>query len=162
LNKKPEIIIIAAITKKGVIGKDGRIPWDLAEDRRHFKTLTMGYPCIMGRKTWESLPHKPLPGRENIIISTTLKSDDRGITICHSFNTALAYCTGKYQKIFICGGAAIYKEALLVADRMELTVVYGDYDGDIYFPDYNRDDWIETARKDKTGFVFISLQRLNP
>jgi dihydrofolate reductase len=161
LSKHLEICIIAAVTKSGVIGKEGTIPWRLAEDRRRFKALTMGYPCIMGRKTWESLPHKPLPGRDNIIISTTLKNDNQRIKICGSFDSALDYCRGKQQKVYICGGAAAYQEALPAASRMELTVVYGDYAGDACFPDYNREDWIETARQDAGEFAFISLRRVS-
>jgi dihydrofolate reductase len=159
LSKHLEICIIAAVTKSGVIGKEGTIPWRLAENLRCFKELTMGYP-IMGRKTWESLPHKPLPGRDNIIISAALKSDDQRIKICGSFDSALDYCRGKHQKVYICGGAAVYQEALPAAGCMELTVVYGDYAGDACFPDYNREDWIETARQDAGEFAFISLRRV--
>ena len=107
---KPEIIIIAAMAENRVIGKGNALPWSLPEDMAHFRELTTGWPCIMGRKTWESLPRRPLPGRLNIIVSKTLPGDSvdsANIQIVPSLSAAITHCAA-YQKVFICGGASIY------------------------------------------------------
>ncbi|MDR0291154.1 MAG: dihydrofolate reductase, partial [Treponema sp.] len=110
-----EIIIIAAMSENSVIGKDNALPCSLKADMAHLKELTMGYPCIMGRKTWESLPKRPLPGRLNIVISQSLAATAvaaavPGAVVLPSLQEAVQHCAG-HEKIFICGGAAIYREA---------------------------------------------------
>jgi dihydrofolate reductase len=102
-----EIIIIAAMAENRVIGKDNALPWVIKGNLTHFKEMTMGFPCIMGRKTWESLPKKPLPGRLNIIVSKTMTAnnlpDTQEIKVFPSLDEAIKYCKD-YEKIFICGG----------------------------------------------------------
>ena len=155
-----EIIIIAAVAKNGVIGKDGKIPWHIKKDFQHFKELTSGYPVIMGRKTWESLPDnaKPLPGRENIVLTFNKDYNPPGTIIKYSFEDALEHCKDK-KKAFICGGASVYKIGLKVADRLELTRVNKDYDGDTYFPEVDWNEWDLVKEENHEDYSFVSYAR---
>ena len=158
-----EIILIAAMAENRVIGKDNTLPWSVKGNLTHFKKMTMGYPCIMGRKTWESLPKKPLPGRLNIVISKTMSDmpflpediitdctynlqsvDDpnRKIKICTSLQDAVDFCS-KYEKIFICGGESVYTQAMPLATKIDLTLIHGNYNGDAFFPQID-DSWDKT------------------
>lgn len=167
-----EIIVIVAVAQNNVIGKDGDIPWRISEDFQHFKEQTIGHPCIMGDKTYESLPDnaKPLPGRENIVLTFDKNYHPKGTTIFHDFNEAIEYVNKKgVEKAFITGGATIYKLGLRVADIFELTRIHKDYDGDTLFPEVNFDDWELIKREDKeskesnTGepvkFSFLTYKR---
>ncbi|MDR2479451.1 MAG: dihydrofolate reductase [Treponema sp.] len=161
MKSKQEIIIIAAMAENRVIGRDKALPWLLKEDMVHFRKLTTGWPCVMGRKTWESLPRRPLPGRLNIIISKTLRNgsapgDD--VKIFASLPAAIEYCAG-YQKIFICGGAAIYRESVSLANKMELTMIHRNYEGDAFFPEIDPAIWVKTGTEDFDGFSFISYYK---
>ena len=154
-----EIIIIAAMAENRVIGKDNALPWSLKEDMARFKELTMGCPCVMGRKTWESLPKKPLPGRLNVVISRSLAAGDApGATVLSSLQDAVQHCAG-HEKIFICGGASIYREALALAHKIELTVIHRQYEGDAFFPEIDGTQWTKTRTIDFDGFSFISYSR---
>jgi len=155
-----EVIIIAAMAENRVIGKNNAIPWSLKEDMAHFKELTMGWPCIMGRRTWESLPKKPLPGRLNIVISNSLTADAApGATVFPSLPSALQHCSG-YEKVFICGGAFVYRKALTLAHKIELTVLHRQYDGDTFFPEIDPARWTKTAAIDFDDYSFISYSRV--
>jgi len=157
-----EIIIIAAMAENRVIGNNNAIPWSLKEDMAHFKGLTMGWPCIMGRKTWESLPKKPLPGRLNIVISTTMTDDisnnNVNFKVVPSLAAALQLC-GSYEKVFVCGGATIYREALPLAHKIELTALHRQYDGDTFFPEIDPACWTKIGAVDFDDFSFISYSR---
>jgi dihydrofolate reductase len=141
------LTIIAAISKNGVIGGDGRIPWKLSSDLRRFKNTTVGKTVIMGRKTWESLPHsnRPLPHRENIVVTTQRDFQVEGASIAHSLAEAIARATTK--EVFVIGGARLYKEAISLADRMLLTQVGADVEGDTFFPGFDKVAWelVETV-----------------
>jgi dihydrofolate reductase len=155
-----EIIIIAAMAENRVIGRDNALPWSLKEDMAHFKELTLGWPCIMGRKTWESLPKRPLPGRLNIVVSRTMAAEAAPGTsssplVFSSLREALTHCAGT-QKVFICGGASLYKEALAFATAIELTLIHKQYAGDVFFPDIDPALWVITATADFDGYSFIS------
>ena len=155
-----DIIIIAAMAENRVIGKNNTLPWSLKADMAHFKELTEGWPCIMGRKTWESLPKRPLPKRPNIIVSQSLAAETaQGATVCSSLQEAVQHCA-HYQKIFICGGASIYREALALANKIELTVIHQQYEGDVFFPEIDPVRWIKTSVTDFDGFSFISYSRV--
>jgi dihydrofolate reductase len=163
----PQLIIIAAISENNVIGKDNAIPWSIKEDLAHFKELTLGWPCIMGRKTWESLPKRPLPGRLNIIVSGSLKNanlvspgvtESTKVKICSSLSAAIEHCAA-YQKIFICGGASIYHEAIPLAHTMELTHIHSSYDGDTFFPPIDPTVWVKTASVDFDKFSWVSYSK---
>jgi len=147
-----EIIVIAAIAQNNVIGKDGDIPWRLKEDFQHFQDETMGNPCIMGDKTFESLPDnaRPLPGRENVVLTFDKEYHPDGTTIFHSWEEALEYLKDK-EKVYICGGATIYKLGLKVADTLELTRINKDIEGDTLFPEINYDEWELIKQTDSEG-----------
>jgi dihydrofolate reductase len=163
---KPHIIIIAAMAENRVIGRDGAIPWSLKEDMWHFKALTMGFPCVMGRKTWESLPVKPLPGRLNAVVSASMyaagtaaeKTAAGQVKVFPSLSGAVEFC-GTYEKVFICGGGALYREALHVADTLELTLIHRVVEGDVFFPEIDDEKWAESGRTDHSDFSFITYSR---
>ena len=155
-----EIIIIAAMAENRVIGKDNALPWSLKEDMAHFRELTAGYPCVMGRKTWESLPKRPLPGRLNIVISRSLSAENvPGAAVLPSLEDAIRHCAD-YEKIFICGGVSIYAEALTFANTIELTLIHKQYEGDTYFPKIDPALWVVQDRQDFDGYSFITYRKL--
>lgn len=153
-----EIILIAAVAQNGVIGNRGKIPWEIKDDLKHFRELTMGHPCIMGSKTYESLPKKPLPGRENIVLSHDPDYKAPQAVVKNSLEEALKYCEGK-KKIFICGGASVYKAGIDIADRLEITRVHKEYEGDVYFPEFDENEWKLIKREDKGEFSFLTYVR---
>lgn len=141
-----DIIIIAAIARNGVIGRDGRLPWHLKRDIERFKNLTMGHPVIMGRKTYESIPKlfRPLPDRTNIILSRQRREDQlQGVIVARAFQDALDHAAQSQgdDEVFIVGGAEIYKQFLPLADRLYLTHVLAEMAGDAYFPELNLRQW---------------------
>lgn len=135
-NYKKKVAMICALAKDNhVIGNEGKIPWHIPEDFKNFKELTQGCPIIMGRKTWESLPKKPLPKRENIVISST----SRDAYPYHHFNLESAVNEAKNMQnkskyIWLIGGQRIYEEGLKICDELHLSFVKGNYEGDTYFP----------------------------
>lgn len=145
----PRVYLVAAVAANGVIGANGRLPWHLPEDLRHFKSLTLGHPVIMGRRTWESLG-RALPGRENIVVTRAPGYEAPGASVAASLAAALALCAGE-PAAFVIGGGELYAEALAVADGLVLTEIQRDYPGDARFPDYDRSAWRETQRKPQTG-----------
>jgi len=154
------ISIIAAMAQNRVIGRDGEMPWDIPEDRRRFRELTMGHPVVMGRKTYESIGH-PLPGRRTVVITRNAGYQAAGCLVVTGLQEALAACAGS-DEVFICGGAEIYREALLLADRVYITLVPGAAAGDIFFPDIPAGRFKETERR--TGneppfCTFVILER---
>jgi dihydrofolate reductase len=156
------VYLVAAVAANGVIGADGKLPWRLPEDLKHFKALTLGHPVIMGRKTWESLG-KALPGRENIVVTRAAGYDAPGASVASSLDGALALCAGE-PTVFVIGGGELYAEALPVADGLVLTEIQRDYAGDARFPPYDRAAWRETQRKPQTGadglrFDFVLYER---
>jgi len=162
-----EIIIIAAMSENRVIGKDNAMPWSIKGNLARFKEMTMGWPCIMGRKTWESLPKKPLPGRLNIIISQTMtetcpqeqtSQDPQNVKIFPSLLSAIEYCAD-YEKIFICGGESIYRQALPLSDKIELTLIFGQYEGDTFFPEIDAACWTPVKRLDFDKFSIITYTK---
>ena len=155
-----DIIIIAAMAENRVIGKNNALPWSLKVDMERFKKLTLGWPCVMGRKTWESLPKRPLPGRSNIVISRSQSDAMTGAKVFPSLKDAIGHCA-EYEKVFICGGASVYAEAFPLANRIELTVIYGQYEGDAFFPEINPVLWKITNTEDFDGFSFISYSKIH-
>jgi len=154
-----DIVIIAAMSENNVIGINNALPWSLKADMERFKKLTLGWPCIMGRKTWESLPKRPLPGRPNIVISRSLTpASAPEASVFPSLQEAVQHCTG-YEKIFICGGATVYAEALLLANRIELTLIHRQCEGDAFFPEIDPSGWQITNTEDFDGFSFISYSK---
>jgi dihydrofolate reductase len=155
------ICLVAAMSENRVIGVNNALPWKIPEDMKHFVSLTMGRPVIMGRKTFESIK-KPLPGRTNIVISRNFKAP--GVTVVRSLPEAVAEAKkiagrDRQKEIMIIGGGQIYEQALPFADRLYLTIVNKEIEGDTYFPKYKKKEWRETARDDREGFSFITLER---
>jgi dihydrofolate reductase len=159
---RPRLTVIAAVAANGVIGKDNRMPWHLGEDLKHFKALTMGHPMIMGRKTWESLPGR-LPGRPHIVVSRNPAYQAEGATVVTSLAAAIA-AAGDTDEAFVIGGAELYGQALPIADRLQLTEIAADYDGDAWFPDWDRNLWRQASRDARCsesglGYAFVTYER---
>ena len=155
-----EIVIIAAVARNRVIGKDNRLLWNIPEDMAHFKALTSGHTVIMGRKTWESLPprFRPLPGRRNIVISRQADYAAPGAEVADSLKNALKLVSTA-TTVFIIGGEQIYRQAMAVADRLEITEVDLEPDGDAWFPEIAAVDWEKTAKTEGAGFAFVTYCR---
>lgn len=159
------LALVVARAANNVIGAGGAIPWRIPDDMRHFRDVTMGKPCIMGRKTWESLPKKPLPGRLNIVVSRSPDFRAPGALVEDSFETALARAQATDPvEIAVIGGAEIYRAALPRADIIHLTEVDAMFAGDTYFPELACDEWRETVREnhmtaDGLRFAFVTLCR---
>ncbi len=153
-----ETVIIAAVARNRVIGKDGRIPWHISEDFRHFKRATTGHAVIMGRKTYESLG-RPLPERVNIVLSRSMPlPDDKRYMVASSIEKALALCErAGAEKAFIIGGAEVYKEALekRMPEKLIITELKEAYEGDAFFPEPGG-EWHETHREGHDGFDLVT------
>lgn len=151
-------IIIVAMTKQNVIGKDNTIPWHISEDLKLFKRNTINNTIIMGRKTYESIG-KPLPKRNNIIVSSKLKSKDK-IEVCETFGKAIELAENLGKDIFFTGGNRIYKSALKIADYIYISLVKGNYSGNVYFPKYDKKNWKKIDSQEYDKFTFIKYKKL--
>lgn len=145
----PKVYLVAAVAANGVIGREGGLPWHLPEDLQHFKRLTLGHPLIMGRRTWESLG-KPLPGRDNIVVTRRPGYEAPGAALANSLEAALALCAGE-PVVFVIGGRDLFAESLSIAAALILTEIHRDFPGDVRFPEYDRAKWRETQREAHTG-----------
>lgn len=148
-----KIIIIAAVSKNNVIGKDGSIPWHSKAELKHFKNTTMGFPIIMGRKTFESIG-RALPGRENVVITSKPEkfADLNDIVVASSLEDAVSKMKAKnYEKLFVIGGGVIYNEAMNIADELLITRMPLDVKGDTFFPEIKERDWelVEAIENDE-------------
>jgi dihydrofolate reductase len=160
-----------AVARNGVIGVKGGLPWRLKSDLQLFKRLTMGKPVIMGRKTWDSLPIQPLPGRLNLVLSRDGSFEPLKAVVCETFNDALSM--GREQaeedgidEVCVIGGAALFEMALPKARRLYLTEVDAEPEGDVLFPAFDEAQWTEVERAeypvgpdDDHAFVFRTLER---
>lgn len=158
------ITIVVAISENHVIGKDNKLLWRLPNDLKHFKEITTGHTIIMGRKTYDSVG-KPLPNRRNIVI-TRQAITIPGCEVVNSLDAALALCTNE-NEVFIVGGAEIYKQAIKLTDRIYLTIVRKNFEGDSFFPEINKDEWKEVSHEDHEPdhknplpYSFITLERV--
>ena len=158
------VSIIVAIAQNGTIGDKNSLLWHIKEDMRFFRTTTSGHAVVMGRKTFESLGSKPLPKRKNIVITRADRSFEGAFT-AHSLEEAIAMAEGD-EEIFIIGGAQIYAEALSVADRMYITRVGRDYEGDTSFPKIDFSQWrlvseerYERGEEFDAPFAFLCYDR---
>lgn len=156
-----EIVMIACAAKNSVIGSGPDIPWSIKEEFKHFTELTMGSPCIMGDITYESLPPKfrPLPGRENIVLTLDPEYHPEGVTLFRDFDEAMDYVRGlRAARAFICGGASIYRLGMGIADTLELTRLDRDYEGDSTFPEVDPEMWRLEGTENASGVDRISGQ----
>jgi len=156
----PEVVIIAAVARNRVIGKDNRLLWNIPEDMAHFKALTTGHTVVMGRKTWESLPprFRPLPGRRNIVITRQAAYVAPGAELADSLENALKLASTA-TTVFIIGGEQIYTQAMAVADRLEITEVDQEPEGDAWFPEITAVDWKKITKTDGVGYTFVTHSR---
>ncbi|HEY4123657.1 MAG TPA: dihydrofolate reductase [Rhizomicrobium sp.] len=159
------ITLVLARADNGVIGARNAIPWRIPEDLKYFKAITMGKPIVMGRKTWDSFPKKPLPGRTNIVITRAADWRAEGAVTVHSLDEALAKAQGENpDEIAVIGGAEIYNLALPRADRVYLTEVHMDAPGDVSMPAFDSAHWHEIARvdhatADNLRYSYVTLER---
>jgi dihydrofolate reductase len=159
-----DIVLVLAVADNGVIGDRGAIPWRIAEDMKRFKALTIGKPLIAGRKTWESFPKRPLPGRTNIVVTRDAAYRAEGAVVVHSLDAALARAEMENPvSITIAGGAEIYRTAMPRATRIELTEVHVDAAGDTHFA-LDRSGWREIAREEHATaeglrYSYVTLAR---
>ncbi|MES2191357.1 MAG: dihydrofolate reductase [Pseudomonadota bacterium] len=152
-----QVNMIYARAANGVIGKNDTLPWHLPEDMAHFRQITMGWPVIMGRKTWDSLPPKfrPLPGRTNIVITRQADWQAEGARVAGSVEDAISLA-GNVEQVWVIGGAQIYALAEPLADRIEVTEIAQDFEGDAYAPVLST-QWLASGREkhiSKTGLAF--------
>jgi dihydrofolate reductase len=159
------INLIVAMAKNRVIGAGNKMPWHLPADFAWFKRQTMGHPVIMGRKTFESIG-RPLPGRENIVVSRNVSWRAEGVQTCHALDAALQRC-GADAEVFVIGGATLYAQALPLAERIFLTEVDAAPEGDTWFPPLSVKEWREISRermpadaKNACAMEFVVLERL--
>ncbi len=167
----PHLALVVARARNGVIGRDGDLPWRLRSDLQRFKAVTMGKPCIMGRKTWDSLPLKPLPGRLNLVLSKDESFGPKGAVACLTLDEAIEI--GREQamedgvdEVCVIGGAGLFAAALPRAKRLYLTEVEAEPEGDVLFPPFDESAWAEVSseavppgEKDDHAFLFRVLER---
>lgn len=164
-----ELVLIAAVARNGVIGRGGALPWRLGADMAHFRAVTRGCPVIMGRRTWDSLPprYRPLPGRANIVVSRRTSWSADGAQAAPSLAAALRLAQlrlDESRRVFVIGGAQLYREAMPLADALELTEVQADVEGDIHFPFWDRAAFDEVQRlpqpaEEGLAFDFVSYRK---
>ena len=155
-----KISLIAALSENRVIGKDNKLPWNIQEDLKHFRSITKGHPVIMGRKTFESIG-RPLSGRANIVVTRNSTYTKKGIAVRHSLEKAVAYAKTLDQKeVFIIGGAALYHEAIAMADKLYLTIIDKEYDVDSWFPKYKEKFLLKESKKSKVGGLTLTYSML--
>jgi dihydrofolate reductase len=158
----PRVYLVAAVAANGIIGAGGKLPWHIPGELQHFKKLTLGHPIIMGRRTWESLKG-PLPQRENIVVTRTPGYEAPGAAVASSLDAALALCAGE-PVAFVIGGTQLFEQSLPIAAGMVLTEIHRDYEGDTWFPEWDRAQWKESQREphtapDGTKYDFVLYER---
>lgn len=145
-----------------VIGVNNTLPWHLSEDLKHFKSLTTGHTIIMGRKTYESIG-RPLPNRRNIVISRNMEASYEGAEVVHSIENAFSISRND-NEVFVIGGSNIYQQALSLVDHLYITEIKKSFSGDAYFPEINKQIWVESSREDHITndgleFSFVKYQK---
>ena len=167
----PHIALVVARARNGVIGRDGGLPWRLRSDLQRFKAVTLGKPCIMGRKTWDSLPLKPLPGRLNLVLSKDESFEPKGALACLTLDEAIEIAREQavddgVGEVCVIGGAGLFAATLPRARRLYLTEVEAEPEGDVLFPPFDETAWTEVSceavpagEKDDHAFAFRVLER---
>jgi dihydrofolate reductase len=160
------VALIAAVARNGVIGRDGDMPWHISADLKYFKATTMGKPIVMGRRTFESIG-KALPGRPNIVVTGSAGFAAEGVEVASDLEQALSIAARHgTDEIMVIGGGQIYAAALPHADRLYLTEVHMDVEGDVSFPAFDPSRWREVSRDDRPAegdtpaFSFVTLDRI--
>lgn len=151
------IHMIVAVAKNGVIGREGAMPWRIPEDLKRFKAITMGHPIVMGRRTWASIG-RPLPGRENLVITRQKDFQAEGATVVHSLSDAMEHARARgASDLFVIGGGEIYRQALPLAQVAHVTRVHAEVEGDVTFPDLDP-GWHEIDREGRSQTEPIPLR----
>lgn len=158
--RRPTVVLVAAVARNGVIGADGGMPWHIPADLRRFKRITMGHPMVMGRKTFESMG--ALPGRRSIVITRDRGWRADGAEVADSLDTALALAASTDELIMVVGGGQIYAQAIDRADRLEITHLDRDAPGDTVFPPIDPARWSVADREDADGLAFVTYTRRRP
>jgi len=158
-----ELVIVAAIAENGVIGNGGEMPWHYPEDLRRFRETTMGHPVVMGRRTFESILDRlgePLPGRTNVVLTTNPSLLPDGVVAAESIGAAIdaAAETGA-GTAYVVGGASVYEQFLPRADRLAITEIQAEYEGDTYFPTVDWSEWREIERHETDDLAFVEYER---
>ena len=141
---RPLVVLVAAIARDGALGRDNGLLCHISEDLKHFKRTTLGAPIVMGRKTWDSLARKPLPGRRNLVVTRNAHWHADGAERAASLDDALSRLEG-VDKAFVIGGAEIYAQALPLADELVITEIDAGFDADVFFPDWDRRAFVAEA-----------------
>ena len=154
------VTLVAAVARNGVIGADGGIPWRLPDDQRRFKELTVGHVLVMGRRTYESIG-RPLPDRKTVVVTRTpgWSAGADGVVVAPGVPEAIAVAGTIDDEVFVVGGTRVYEAALPLADRLELTWVDAEPEGDARFPEIEWADWREVAREAHEGWSAVSYER---
>jgi dihydrofolate reductase len=158
------VSLVAAVARGGVIGRDNAIPWRIPEDLARFRSVTMGHPVVMGRKTWDSLPERfrPLPGRRNVVVTRNDVWAADGAERAGSLDAALRLLSGE-PHVFVVGGAELYAEGLPLADELLITEIDADVEGDVFFPNWDRAAFEEVSREahrsEEFAFAFVTYRR---
>jgi dihydrofolate reductase len=152
--------MVVAIGDNGAIGKDGKVPWRIPEDLKHFKSVTMGHAIIMGRKTWDEVG-KPLPGRRNLVVTRNAALVLEGAEVFTSLEAAIAAARTTDPEPFVIGGSVLYALAMPLATRIHLTEVHRTVEADTFFPPFDRSAWREVERRpaETEGVEFVTLER---
>ncbi|MDR0688189.1 MAG: dihydrofolate reductase [Prevotellaceae bacterium] len=168
MKPNPQLSLLVAVADNGVIGNGNRLPWHISEDLKRFRQLTTGHTVIMGRKTFESIG-KPLRGRKNVVISRAMQvAPAENLTVARSLQEALQAAQGDGEA-FIIGGGSIYRQAMPLAQRMHVTHVHANVEGDTLFPEISGEDWVQTegsgvmaCSKSGLRYSFATYVRKNP
>ena len=152
------VTLLAAVARNGVIGVDGGLPWHLPDELALFKELTLGHVLVMGRRTFESVG-RPLPGRTTIVVTRRPDWEAEGVLRAGSVGEALALAREVDAEVFVVGGAQVYAAALPAADRLALTFVDADPEGDTRFPEIDWSQWREVGRRDGQGWTHVTFER---
>ena len=154
------VTLVAAVARNGVIGAGGGIPWHLPGEQRRFKELTLGHVLVMGRLTYESIG-RPLPGRTTVVVTRTAgwNAGDDGVLVAPGVPEAIAVAATVDEEVFVVGGSSVYEAALPLADKLELTWVDAEPEGDARFPAVDWDAWREVAREEHEGWAAVTYER---
>jgi dihydrofolate reductase len=152
------VTLLAAVARNGVIGVDGGLPWHLPDELALFKQLTLGHVLVMGRRTFESVG-RPLPGRTTVVVTRQPSWEAEGVLRAGSVDEALALAAGIDDEVFVAGGAQVYADALPRADRLALTFVDAEPEGDTSFPSVDWSQWREVARREGQGWTHVTYDR---
>lgn len=167
MTPQSNLSLIVAVAENGAIGKNNDLLWHISADLKHFKALTTGHCIIMGRKTYESFPKRPLPNRRNIVITNNMDYCEEGCEVVHSVEEAIALCKDDEQS-FVIGGATVYRQFLPFVDKIFLTKVFATFEADTFFPEIDLSQFEQTAASEvftdeKSGlrYQFLEYRRID-